>query len=125
MGEVTVDFVARDQPHGGWALVLVEQGPWESDAISNHLRRIQERLYGCLDAALDGAITAQFPESRGKPLVIRLDAFSVPESELRAFFARFAAEVPKLPTTRMGSPLGSSIQASTSNLTSRHHSHGV
>jgi hypothetical protein len=50
-----------------------------------------------LDAALDGAVTAQFRESRGKPLVIRLEAFSVPESDLRRFFSRFATEVPKLP----------------------------
>ena len=97
MGEVTVDFVARDQPHGGWSLVLVEEGPWDSNTVSDHLRRIQKRLYDCLDAALDGAVTAQFPASRGKPLVIRLDAFRVADAELRDFFTRFATEVPKLP----------------------------
>jgi hypothetical protein len=97
MGQVTVDFVARDQPHGGWSLILIEQGPWDTDAISDHLRRIQDRLYTCLDAALEGAVTAQYPESRGKPLMIRLEAFNVPEAQLRSFFSRFTSEVPKLP----------------------------
>jgi len=29
--------------------------------------------------------------------MIRLEAFNVPEAELRGFFARFTSEVPKLP----------------------------
>jgi len=97
MGEVIVDFVARDQPHGGWALVLVEEGPWGADEVSDHLRRIQKRLYGCLDAALDGAITAQYPESQDKPLLIRLDAYKVPEAELRTSFLELWEAVPTLP----------------------------
>jgi hypothetical protein len=95
-GQVTVDFVARDQPHGGWALILVEQGPWDTAAISDQLRRVQDRLYGCLEAALDGSVVARFPECCGKPLVIRLDAFEIPEPELRDFFQTFISEVPKL-----------------------------
>jgi hypothetical protein len=97
MGQVTVDFVARDQPHGGWSLILIEEGPWDPAATSDQLKRIQDRLYICLEAALEGAVTAQYPESRGKPLMIRLDAFNVPEPELRNFFGRFTSEVPKLP----------------------------
>ena len=97
MAEVTVDFVARDQPHGGWSLVLVEHGPWHCDDVSEHLRRIQERLYTCLDAALDGAVAAQFPESRDKPLVIRVDAYNVAADQLRAFFRNFSQQVPLLP----------------------------
>jgi len=97
MAEVTVDFVARCQPHGGWALVLVEEGPWGHEDVSAHLSRLQERLYGCLDAALDGAVTARYPESKGKPLVIRLNAFNVPEAEVREFFRRFSDGLPTLP----------------------------
>lgn len=97
MGEVTVDFVARDQPHGGWSLVLIEEGPWDRAAVPDHLRRVQDRLYSCLEAALDGAVTARYPEARGKPLVIRLDAYNVPEPELRDFFRRFSDGVPTLP----------------------------
>jgi hypothetical protein len=97
MVEVTVDFVARCQPHGGWALVLVEEGPWGREVVSAHLSRLQERLYGCLDAALDGAVAARYPESQGKALVIRVNAFNVPEPEMREFFRKFADGVPTLP----------------------------
>jgi hypothetical protein len=95
MGKVTVDFVARDQPHGGWALVLVEQGPWDAAELTEQLRRVQARLYSCLDAALDGQVAQNFPESVGKPLIIRLEAFDLPEPELAQFFERFASGVPK------------------------------
>lgn len=54
-------------------------------------------MYTCLDAALEGAVTAEYRESRGKPLMIRLEAFNVTEAELRHFFGRFTSEVPKLP----------------------------
>ena len=97
MASVTVDFVARDLPHGGWSLVLVEQGPWESQQIESNLRRLQERLYGCIDAALDGAFAEQYPESVGKPVLIRLDAYNVPEPELRSFFERFTGAVLQTP----------------------------
>jgi hypothetical protein len=97
MAGVSVDFVARDQPHGGWSLVLVESGPWDPNAIPDQLRRIQDRLYGCLDAALEGRVSGAHPDSRGKPLMIRLDAFDVAVSELREFFNAFSDQVPRLP----------------------------
>lgn len=97
MGEVTIDFVARDQPHGGWALVLVEEGPWPKREIPSHLLRVQDRLYGCLDAAVDGLVARQFPASVGHPLLIRLDAYDVPRAELTEFFERFSSAVPLLP----------------------------
>jgi hypothetical protein len=97
MAEVTVDFVARDQPHGGWSLVLVEQGPWDGDEVPEQLRRIQDRLYTCLDAALNGAVVEKLPDARDKPLLIRLDAYNVSTSELREFFRNFSEQVPLLP----------------------------
>ena len=97
MTEVTVDFISRDQTRGGWALILVEEGPWQENTVANELRRIQDRLYGCLDAALDGAVTGLYPDSLGSPLMIRLDAYDLPELPLRDFFATFSSEVVKLP----------------------------
>lgn len=97
MGTVTVDFVARDLPHGGWGMVLVEEGPWEQQQIETNLRRLQERLYKCIDAALEGKLAEQYPESAGKPLLIRLDAYNVPEQKLREFFVRFSSAVLQLP----------------------------
>ena len=97
MSEVTADFVARDQPHGGWALVLVEEGPWPPGAVDDNLRRVQDRLYGCLDAALDGQVADRFPDSVGRPLVIRLEAIDVPQTALADFYERFKSTVPTLP----------------------------
>jgi hypothetical protein len=94
--EVTVNFVTK-LPQGGFGMVLVEEGPWPHNEVEANLRRVQERLYNCVDAALDGQLAERFPESKGKPLVIRLDAYNLPEQELREFFALFAESVPRLP----------------------------
>lgn len=96
MSDVTINVVTRNEAHGGYALVLVEEGPWASEDIVENLRRIQERLYGCLDAALDGLVAGRFPESMGKPLTIRLDAYDVAGTELADFFSRFTSIVPTL-----------------------------
>ena len=97
MASVTVDFVARDLPHGGWAMVLVEQGPWERQQIESNLRRLQERLYSCIDAAIDGNFAELYPDSAGKPVLIRLDAYNIPEAEVREFFERFSGTVLQIP----------------------------
>ena len=54
MGEITVDFIAKDP----WQMVLVEEGPWED--VPAHLAKLQHRLYSCLDAAIDGQLAEQF-----------------------------------------------------------------
>jgi len=96
VGNVTVDFVTQ-LPQGGWGIVLVEQGPWPHEQVESNLRRVQERLYNCIDAALDGKLAEQFPDSKGEAMVIRLDAYNLPEQELREFFTLFAESVPRLP----------------------------
>lgn len=97
MASVTVDFVARELPHGGWGMVLVEQGPWEQQQIESNLRRLQERLYNCIDAAIDGNFAELYPDSAGKPVLIRLDAYNIPEAEVREFFERFSGAVLQIP----------------------------
>jgi hypothetical protein len=97
MGEVTIDFVARDQPHGGWALIFVEQGPWPEEQIHLKLRDLQERLYTCLDAILDGDVTTKFPESRGLPLMIQVDAYDISNAALPEFFERFSTSALSAP----------------------------
>jgi hypothetical protein len=86
MSTVTVDFVARGADASSWHLVLVEQGPWPAADITSELRRVQERLYGCLDAALDGKVAEKFPDSTGQRITIRLDAYDLPEIEVRGLF---------------------------------------
>lgn len=93
--EVVVDFVARGPTPDQWMMVLVEEGPWSD--IDAELRRLQSRLYGCLDAALDGGLSAKFPETKGKNILIRIDGYNLPSLEVREFFERFSNGVSKLP----------------------------
>lgn len=71
-------------------MVIVEQGPWPTAEVESNLRRVQERLYGCLDAAVDGDLAQRYPASHGKSVVIQLDCYNVPEAEVREFFGRFS-----------------------------------
>lgn len=61
--------------------------------MEDELRRIQERLYGCIDAVLDGLLAEKFPDSFGKDVVIRLDCYNVPEKDVSGFFDRFSGGV--------------------------------
>ncbi len=84
-----IDFVAKGESPEVWKVVLVEQGPWPG-SIDDQLRRIQDRMYGCVDAALDGQLAERFPESKGKDIVIRLDCYNVPREEVEEFFYGFS-----------------------------------
>ena len=85
---ITVDFVAKGDTDSDWKMVLVEQGPWRS--LEPELHRIQDRLYGCLDAAMDGQLAEKFPDCLGKRIVIRLDCYNVPRDAVADFFQRFS-----------------------------------
>ena len=50
MPEVTIDAVARDR-NGAYIVLLVEQGPWAESELNDHLRRLQDRLFNCVDAS--------------------------------------------------------------------------
>jgi len=73
-------------------MVLVEEGPWDA-SIEDQLRRIQRRLYGCLDAILDGQLAEKFPDSKGARVSIQLECFNVPRPEVEDFFDRFSSQV--------------------------------
>jgi hypothetical protein len=98
-GVITVDFVAKGDTDDDWKMVLVEQGPW-AGSIDLELRRLQDRLYGCLDAALDGQLAEKFPGSLGKKITIRLDCYNVPRDAVSEFFARFSKGVLQTPEYR-------------------------
>ena len=91
MGELLVDFVAKDP----WQMVLVEEGPWTD--ISAQLAQLQYRLYACLDAAIDGQLAEQFPGSSGQLVTVRVDCYSVPQAETQEFFSRFSSAALDLP----------------------------
>jgi hypothetical protein len=85
-----VDFIAHGESPDEWRMVLVEQGPW-APPHDDQLRRLQTRLYDCIDAAVDGLLAEKFPQSRGGRLVIQVDGYSLPGKELSEFFERFSS----------------------------------
>ena len=66
MTEFTVDFIVKEPDELVWRMVLVEEGPWPSKDTEGNLRRIQGRLYHCLDVALDGGLWRLYPDSYGQ-----------------------------------------------------------
>ena len=93
---VTVDFIAYDDKQDACLMVLVEQGPWLGPVV-DHLRALQDRLYGCLDAALDGQLAEQFPKAANKKIVVRIDCYEVPKADVDEFMVRFSEGVRVLP----------------------------
>lgn len=90
--ETVVDFVVGGATSDEWRLVLVEEEPW-LDPIDVELRRIQDRLYDCLDVILDGHLTERFPEALGKRVVVQLDCYDLRREKVEAFFESFASSV--------------------------------
>ena len=91
MSEVTIDFITRNP----WQMVLVEEGPWTD--VEENFRRLQDRLYSCVEAAIDGELARIYPESSGATVTIRLDGYSLPEPEAQDFFRAFSSSVLELP----------------------------
>lgn len=91
--QAKIDLVTQHPETGVFALILVETGPWEPGTEERELRRIQARLYDCIDAAVDGHVAAKYPASRGRPVRIQLDTYDIPESLMRPFLERFAVHV--------------------------------
>jgi hypothetical protein len=90
---VKIDVVTEHPATGVFALILVETGPWKAGTEDAELRRIQARLYDCVDVAVDGHLAATYPKSLGRPVRIQLDTYDIPEGLVRPFFDRFAEHV--------------------------------
>lgn len=95
MSEVTVNFIAFDDARDACLMVLVEEA-W-TGGMEDHLRALQDRMFGCLDAALGGQLAEQFPGAVGKMIVVRVDCYDVSRREVDEFVSRFAAGVCELP----------------------------
>lgn len=87
---VIVDFVAKGEKPGEYRMVLVEEGPW-AKPYTIRLKHLQERLYGCIDAAIEGQLAAEFPESKGARVIVQVDCYDAPRQEVEDFFQRFSA----------------------------------
>jgi hypothetical protein len=74
-------------------MVLVEQGPWAAEDVEANLRRVQDRLYDCVEVACHRHLARRFPESVGKPAVVRLDCYETPDEPVRSLLHRFETHV--------------------------------
>jgi hypothetical protein len=74
--ETTLDLVTYDPKSDEFVLYLVEDGPWPSSDPEwrECLKRIQERIFDAVNAAVDGGVAKKFPDSKGKPVRVQLDA---------------------------------------------------
>ena len=88
----TPDLVTQ-RPDGAVVMVLVEQGPWAAEDVEANLRRVQDRLYDCVEIACDGHLARRFPESVGNPAVVRLDCYETPDEAVRSLLHRFETHV--------------------------------
>lgn len=91
----SVDLINRRPVDEAFVLVLVEDGPWLEDEVLGKLKKLQARLMRTVDAIVDGSFARQFPESRGKHFVIRLNSYNVGTDELDLFFTRFSNWIKK------------------------------
>lgn len=95
MSEISVNFIAFDKERDACLMVLVE-GPWAGD-LASRLRDLQDRMFGCLDAALDGQLAEQFPDAQGKTVIIRVDCYDIPRDDVQAFVDQFTEGIASLP----------------------------
>ncbi len=72
---------------------MVEEGPWDEDKLDEELDRVQDRLYDGVDIAVDGHLASKYPDSKGKPVVIRLDCYETPREPVEEFFQAFAEHI--------------------------------
>lgn len=72
---VKIDFVTRDDTNDEFALYIVEVGPWPEDdhAWDERLRALNERILSAADAAIDGGVALEYPESKGRRFRIQVD----------------------------------------------------
>lgn len=95
-----VDFVVKCDSPDVMKMVLVEEGDWSD--IDARLRLLQQRMYGCIDAAIDGQLADKFPETKGKLIVVSVDFYDAPEEEVSEFFERFSKNVFLIPSYKDG-----------------------
>lgn len=87
---VTVDFFTLDPASGEFVMYLVEEGPWEEDALEERLHGIQTRIYNAIDVAIDGHLGREHPESRGSKVRIQIDLHGRPPGAVEALVRRLA-----------------------------------
>lgn len=91
-----VDFIVKGDSPDVMKMVLVEEGDW-LDA-DERLHSLQQRMYDCIDAAIDGELFKSFPETKGKKIVISVDFYNAPYEKASDFFERFSRNALLIPS---------------------------
>jgi hypothetical protein len=86
-----VDFIVKGDSPDEMKMVLVEEGDW-ADA-DDRLHTLQQRMYDCIDAAIDGKLFELFPETKGRRIIISVDFYNAPFDKAHDFFERFSQNV--------------------------------
>jgi hypothetical protein len=83
---ITIDLVTHDPKQDAFVLVAVEQGPWPPNTTDEQLLRLQNKLLDYVNVAVDGGLAQRYPESLGKPVIIRLDSYDTPREQTEELF---------------------------------------
>jgi hypothetical protein len=92
MAKITFDLITDDPKNDELVVYLVEAGPW-SGALHERLQKIQSRLYDAFDAVVDGALTAKYPETKGRRIRIQVDCHNSPPDTVLNLVRKFATFV--------------------------------
>jgi len=71
-----IDLIT-ETPQGDVVLVMVEQRPW--DGSDERLMQLQDKVNSYLAFALDGPMASQYPETKSKRVLLRLDCLHEPD----------------------------------------------
>lgn len=74
-------------------LTLNEEGPWEEREVASHLQNLAKRIADCVAAIINGMIAQRFPESTGRPFVIRIQSFETPKSQVDALLMKLEEDI--------------------------------
>ena len=92
MAQVKIDLIAH-HPATGYALILVQEGPWLEGSEERELRRLQARLHDYVDVAVDGHLAKLHPDSGGTAIRIQVNGYDLPDDIVAPFVERFAQYV--------------------------------
>ena len=73
-----IDALGIDEPSGRVLLVIRHDAPWDGSASQLYL--LQEKLNVYLSFALDGEMAAEYPDFLQRPLALRIDCATAPDS---------------------------------------------
>ncbi len=76
--KVSIDLITKNPKNNEYKLILVEEGPWEESTLEDRLRKIQDRIYNAVDAAVDGALFQNYPDSKGQKVCVQVDCYDPP-----------------------------------------------